>query len=1020
MVPTSGQGPVNHSRTKTASPFDSFDNQIRYQDMVQKQMISQYANEKYVAQNMSAKEQRRILNDGNFRYGSNQNQQADFFRRQQYMKMMGAGSGISSAMADISGFSAVGAFTTAAGIGGVVGGLALPLLATLPAMHYVNKGANRELQRRKNIHSTAADMQYYQKSLGFDDFSYNQATSLSVGVNRQIDNDRGGFFDNDQQRRIHKIGLSNNMLSGRGPNGSASIKQYEKNFKELKQVTEEVVKLMNTTIEGGMSVIKELNQSGFKNIKQIRSQMMKADGFGSATGLGTQNMMHIANAGARAVQGTPWSAVSGANMYQSGAFVAGRMESSNPSRVRAVGGAANAAGIGGNFDMNVLSSNMGTKAVAAIIGKDNKIDDKLMNKFLSGEMSRHEIVTRSNQLGYRLGSDKVLFEDIKQDALNSIAENSPEALTQMSQVLFSKWGNGKYASKEAKAKVFSNMFSGTDDINTRRYNAARLLSHKDYPGQKAAMSVAYHKSLEVATPKYRGILSKAGGAAAAVIKAPIKAVGFVMSPLADVSAAGTDYIMDAMSGISKGLSPGKALENRYTEGLEKMYNTSGRTVDVQSYQADVDAYKKASRSIDVKTQDKPLTEKQLREIMADPEKRQLFIQTAATVSVSPNPKNALSIGDGSAQKLGFQRKMKHFNTNKDAVEFFRGATKQIRDATRSSIEDSKTNIVHGDTYYSRGVSKKSLREDSMGAEVLEGLVFNQNAAIRDKLNQETDDMLTAKRVKETVVTNQFNKYSQPSTHTYRKVTKESVREFKNMDVYVKGDAIATMENLANKIINQGTEGNELLTKENYRFLEDRFGVKGIKAVEKKIIDINNKNQAVIKGGKNVEVLSGNLNKMRNAKMTDGSIGLIADFMLDPSDEKRKALLESPTALLEYGNKVSGVQFGGNKTSKELITYFTNSKKQGATETRLERIKSNMAVYNDAIKKSAGGSKKSDVTIVDGSGKSKKERLTLEDLNAKAANLSREQAALEVEGAKALEKAAVASPVLNYWNSRWVL
>lgn len=490
--PESGYGPVNYARPGHIDPFAAFDNRIRYNDMIRQQMVSQYQQSTVQPTSMTLGMQRHVAQDPRFQYGVPGGQDPRHYQRQAQLKNMGIGSAVAKTVMDIGAWEAgagIAAGLKAVGMGFFGAGIAVPAIAAGAALYMPMRGINNAMQRQTFMHGMAADIEQYRETLGFrGGLSYNQTTNLAGSLQRNMY--QGGFFDKDQQSQIHKIALSNNMISARGGGtASGSLRQYEKNFDELKETTEEVVKLLQTTIEGGMSVIKELQGSGFGTMKSVRHQVRQAKAFGSLTGMGAQNMMLQGAAGAQAVQGTPWAANVGASMYQSGAAQASTMSRMGPVGTYAVqraGGVAAAGGVLANAQMNVLSSGMGTKAVAYAMRADGTVDEGRMNRLMSGRVGAYEMVVGASERGYAMGpSGRVLFERNKEDVLNNMSDIGR---AQMVNRTFQAWGQGRYGTTEAKAWVFAGQF--TNNQRDQRLFSENLLRPKGFDDQYAAMQAS--------------------------------------------------------------------------------------------------------------------------------------------------------------------------------------------------------------------------------------------------------------------------------------------------------------------------------------------------------------------------------------------------------------------------------------------------------------------------------------------------------------------------------------------------
>lgn len=491
--PDYGYGPANYSDQGGGDPFSAFDNRIRYQDMLRYQMVSQYQQSVVRPSTMTLSQARQVATQPRFQYGVQGGQDPRFYERQASLSRMAYGASLAGGMADIGTWGVMEAGVAATGMkllgSTTAASLALPLAAAVLPMMALNKGIQNSLERRKYMHGIAADVEQYRDRLGFSGgLSYSQATELGRNLQESMYKP-GQFFSKEQQMNIHKIGLSNDLISAQGSSSTkGTIGQYKKNFEELKQTTEEVVKLLQTTVEGGMSVIKELQQKGFGNIQQIKQQVMQAKVLGGFTGMGAQNMMQLGAAGAQAVQGTPWKASVGASMYQLGAAEASTLARSGRAgayAVERVGGTAAAGAAIGNFAMNMMQSGIGTKLAAYAMKGDGSVDPDRMSRMLSGRAGAYEIVTGANNAGYSMGENRVRFQMFKEDMLNQMSDKER---MQMVTAGFNAWSKQRpYSSLKNRAYVFAGQF--TNDPRQQRLVYENLMTIKDYGGMAARSSV---------------------------------------------------------------------------------------------------------------------------------------------------------------------------------------------------------------------------------------------------------------------------------------------------------------------------------------------------------------------------------------------------------------------------------------------------------------------------------------------------------------------------------------------------
>ncbi len=471
--PPGGFGPANYQYQ--GAPEDpmsqGFNSQLSYQDMMRFQMISQYQNRTpdQITPQMGMNQQRMIATDPRFQYGLSEGQDTRMYARQAEMSRMAYSGAFANLLPNIAMWSGAEMLSKAGlatlgmrGIGaGILGSFALPMAMTAFPAYHINKGVQDTMQRQRMMHSVASDVEAYGAQLGMGGISYNQASVLGADLTNTM-TQPGQFFNPEQMMRIHKIGVANNMISGRGGSGTnSSIQQYSKNFKELVSTTEEIVKMLNTTIEGGMSVINELRGAGFGNIRQIKAQVQQAKAFGTVTGLGSQNMMLIGAAGAQAAQGTPWAPATAANMYQTAAASASVLAQGSPAMANAVqrvGGIAAAGSIMANATMNMMSSGYGVKMAAYMMKPDGSVDQGRMDRLLGGGVSPYEITTQANALGYAMGTNRVMFNRFRYDMFNNMDPNKQRLLQQQT---FNAWRSGKGGNLEQQAWVYAGKYANT-------------------------------------------------------------------------------------------------------------------------------------------------------------------------------------------------------------------------------------------------------------------------------------------------------------------------------------------------------------------------------------------------------------------------------------------------------------------------------------------------------------------------------------------------------------------------------
>jgi hypothetical protein len=435
--------------------------------------------------------------------------------------------------AGVTGALGGGELLTAAGLAGAASGVVIPALMTAP----ITMAVEGELKRREFAANISTDLDTYRRRIG-GNFSYQQNTMLGRQLQRSMyrgeftrPGETGDFFNPTQQMQIMKTGLATGLLDtknqdvGRmitergGVLDSATLgamrqggttQQFTKNFEMLRDTTRDVVKLLQTTLTGGMSVIKELQQSGFTSIGAIRQQVLQAKAFGDVTGVGAQNMMLIGRAGAQAVQGTSWSGASGATMYQQAATTAALQSQISPMMARAVeraGGVGQAGAALATAQMNMLSSGMGTRVVAAMLRPDGSINPAMMDRMRSGGMSAYEITSRASGTGYAMGpGGRAAFDLTRQKALESMSDMDRQMLTQQA---FNAWRGNKQGNAEQQAWVYAGMW--TNNPAERELLMQNLVTSKQYDVQWAGLQAQRGGLNAAIKPAYRNPLSRGIG-----------------------------------------------------------------------------------------------------------------------------------------------------------------------------------------------------------------------------------------------------------------------------------------------------------------------------------------------------------------------------------------------------------------------------------------------------------------------------------------------------------------------------
>jgi len=527
-----GFDPSGQELPGSNNPFSALTQSIEYANQMRYQAVTQYQQSMITPPAaLSLQMQRRIATQSRYQYGVQGGQDTRILQRQLEAKRAGFGGGLYEGAAGMATW-AVGDFAmksigltgfNMAGAMGLVGSGVLGAALAYPVI----KSVQNTMERQKYMHNIAADVEMYRDKLGFNGgLSMSQATALGGTLGGEMFK-KGGFFNKEQQMQIHKIAVSNDLISARGQgNESGTIHQYTKNFKELIKTTEMIVKTLQTTKEGALATMSDLNKrSGFSTMSQIQSQVIQAKALGNMTGIGSQNALLLGVAGANATQGTPWATSTGAGMYQYGAFNAGMLARGGAGAyaVERAGGVAQAGATLANIQMNSLMNGpIAMRFAAYAMNNDGSLNKGRMTDLLRGNVSPEQVVSGSGDRGVGMGvSGRVLFNRNKAKLFNQM---SPELLDRASRMEFELWSRNRGdASLEAKAWKFAEM-KGMD------YNSTELLyqSLTNSPGynriemeKQAAMSAAAPSTYY----KRSGIRTAIGGAVSPYVNSFNEGVG---------------------------------------------------------------------------------------------------------------------------------------------------------------------------------------------------------------------------------------------------------------------------------------------------------------------------------------------------------------------------------------------------------------------------------------------------------------------------------------------------------------
>lgn len=438
-----------------ANPLGAgFTNLIEHNAMMrQQEQVKQYQQVTQQPANMTLSQHRMIANADRFQFGvmGGQNKQlADL--RQHYI---GRGQGATALTlgADMAAGYGINAGMGALGFG-TMASIAVPLAASIPAMML----GERAVERNRWRYNIAKDINTYSKRFtggrGFD------TSDIESGADTLMNEmwSGGDFFDKETQAKIHKMTVSSGMLKGK------NIDQYIRNFKDIKENVKDIVKLMNTTVEGGLSIMKELQNVGFSSPGAVKNQIVQARAYGNMTGIGSQNMMSLGASAAQAAQGTGWSRTAAAEGAQTMAAITGFQSSVNPrmaSAVKNMGGVANAAMVSNNAFMNMLQSGMGRQTMAYLMDPSTKgLDKDKMEKLMSGDVSASQIVSGANRYGSsgRMGGayNRATFD---RDSLEVMNEMSPVERLMTARHMYGAWSKSRGGENDTTAHVFAKMFT---------------------------------------------------------------------------------------------------------------------------------------------------------------------------------------------------------------------------------------------------------------------------------------------------------------------------------------------------------------------------------------------------------------------------------------------------------------------------------------------------------------------------------------------------------------------------------
>lgn len=355
--------------------------------------------------------------------------------------------------------SAAMAASKAVGVAGGFLGWGLPIMATTKiASDAIDYNADR-YGTMNDVRSMAQRMQ----PSGFGDRnqigmsnSLKEISSYVVAKSRSNE-----FFGKEDMMKINKMGLSSGLLK------ASSTTEYKKNFDSLVNAAKDMVKVLNTTLEGGMTVMSQVKNSiGITRIGDIKNYIARSSQMGQLSGYGTQNMLAYGQAGAEQVRGTGLSGYTGATMMQNSIVQARQMLTMNPNLQQSYMDLGGSAGVGQMMmrtQANILNSNMGKMSLASIIDPTTgKLDEAKYARMAAGKMSAGEIASAGTGRGWNEATRKLM--DLRAPKL--VNELGAERARIVSMNLFESWGKqfGKqFKNKDfrmAAAQQFSEMFIG--------------------------------------------------------------------------------------------------------------------------------------------------------------------------------------------------------------------------------------------------------------------------------------------------------------------------------------------------------------------------------------------------------------------------------------------------------------------------------------------------------------------------------------------------------------------------------
>jgi hypothetical protein len=447
--------------------------------------LEQYKRSVYVPPELNRDQLSKIYEMPQYRYGT---ETAQKYNRELYARQSEvARSSFSATSAqwamDATIFSGASALTTAAGVG-AIGSLAIPLGVSYAAMYPIRKAMDKEVARRQESVGIANDISMFRDQAGLKYSSFREVNSLARGMRNDMG--KGGFWSKDDQLKMHSIALGEGILDSMAPgstNTQGSTEQYKKNFDELKKVTKDIVETLHTTMEGGLALIKDMKQKGHTSMQKIRTELIRAKAFGDATGIGTENMLRVQDAGGERAYAQGMTRDYGASTYRTGyaqLHAQGMGSQTMAASINRVGGMESATQIVNDAGINFIQSKLGTQLWAASTNAKGEWDYKFLDKLSNKKASASEITNRSHHRGAAMGdSGRALAERHKMEAWEKAGSDGTALMIMQAQFKGSlhAWKRDRPGiTNEAAAQKFAEMWLPGQDIRAQSLLADHMLA----------------------------------------------------------------------------------------------------------------------------------------------------------------------------------------------------------------------------------------------------------------------------------------------------------------------------------------------------------------------------------------------------------------------------------------------------------------------------------------------------------------------------------------------------------------